>query len=536
MMWILICVSFVCFGKVDGRQCMVVRLSPDEPLHSCRVYVAVDSDRAIGHLAKMIFSEDNHNHLQLVRPLSFATTIEVFGSAYDKFGKHPPSHHGACIQMYNISWERRRGHANLDIDPIGMEQHMKKWEMPLVPIIKASEKRTSTAARTAAPPSSSSGGPAVPAVTPAASGSGPSPSPPPGGGGGSAYPVDENGFFDVMALLIDTLGPLGPGAGDAPMAPGAPDVDADAEFDNRVERMLDPEDGFMTLEEELSAIIDASEVVGAADAQIAEEHSAVKRALLQKATSSDTPAEYPTSSTPGEPSNDPTSMEDRVVDDVLSNLMRLESSGAADAVPHLCKSVDNSADAPAPHCETVAVAVQWMAGAIAGFEVLKEAHIAKTTHTLGACGNISIIMAQSSDSEAVQLHVVNWGGAVCSAAQNVGRSCTFTHPHLLGGRRWAKWPMPAVFKPRIFEGCTVVHPAIGLMVRYAKKDAFEFTENHSKLISMYEIALSHKYGEESAGITTVSSCCNFCKMDNFTHQPDAIITTCAKLHHPTTHT
>ena len=68
------------------------------------------------------------------------------------------------------------------------------------------------------------------------------------------------------------------------------------------------------------------------------------------------------------------------------------------------------------------------------------------------------------------------------------------------------------------------------MTRHAKKEAFQFTGRLSRLVSMYDVAFSHKYHYDDAvpGVT-VSATCDLCKQDNFMDNPNAIILTCSNL-------
>ena len=68
------------------------------------------------------------------------------------------------------------------------------------------------------------------------------------------------------------------------------------------------------------------------------------------------------------------------------------------------------------------------------------------------------------------------------------------------------------------------------MVRHAGKDAFKFTDRISRLVSMYEVAFSHKCNSADAvpGVT-VATVCELCKHDNFLDNPNATILTCSNL-------
>ncbi len=114
----------------------------------------------------------------------------------------------------------------------------------------------------------------------------------------------------------------------------------------------------------------------------------------------------------------------------------------------------------------------------------------------------------------------------------MGRSCPMDHPTTLAGARWAKFPTAAVFKPQSFLGGTLVHPAIGIMVRYSGRNAYQFPDNLTRLWSMWEIALaSHHAGDQGddATYTTVASTCTLCGKDDFMDMPGTMIHTCALL-------
>lgn len=112
---------------------------------------------------------------------------------------------------------------------------------------------------------------------------------------------------------------------------------------------------------------------------------------------------------------------------------------------------------------TEACAKCWVAQATEGFRTILETHKAKQVFPLGHNNNLSLLASRitASGGEAMYVHVVNWGGAACSAIHLVGRSCPMTHPKVFGGPRWAKYPTPTLFKPRSFEGLAVCIKWVG---------------------------------------------------------------------------
>ena len=272
-------------GQVDARQCIVVRVSTpgseDPPLHTLPVYVAVDSLRKVGQLVVMefggnIFGSDRM-HLSVVRPLRFTTTVDVFGEMFDMVGnaREPDAlRRSAHIEMYNMTWEQRRGHGNLDLDHNGSLQPC-KWSLPLVPI---PDKR----AKAQAGPGGSSGS-AAGAAGSASTGTAASSAP------AALYPRDANGYFDVNALLEDVLGFAAGAAGSASgsgAASAAPTIDANGfidpantALDQHIDAMLSSDDVEFDLEHELEDIITAGETAR----QLEADDKAMRAAMKQKA-------------------------------------------------------------------------------------------------------------------------------------------------------------------------------------------------------------------------------------------------------------
>lgn len=280
-------------GQVDARQCIVVRVSTpgseDPPLHTLPVYVAADSLRKVGQLVVMEFGGNvfgsNRMHLSVVRPLRFTTTVDVFGEMFDMVGnaREPDAlRRSAHIEMYNMTWEQRRGHGNLDQDHNGLLQPC-KWSLPLVPIpvkqrakAKASPGGSSGSAAGAA--GSASTGTAASSAPAAPSRRGP-------------YPKDANGYFDVNALLEDVLGGAR-SAGAAGSASGsgaasaAPTIDANGfidpastALDQHIDAMLSSDDVGFDIEQELEDLITAGETAR----QLEAEDKAMRAAMKQKA-------------------------------------------------------------------------------------------------------------------------------------------------------------------------------------------------------------------------------------------------------------
>ena len=296
---------------------MVVRVSTpdseDPPLHTLPVYVAVESMRNVGHLVVMQFGGNvfgsDPMHLSVVRPLEFTTTVALFGDMFGMVGNsQEPDALGrsARIEMYNMTWEKRRGHGHLDLDHNGLLQPC-KWSLPLVPIPNKHAKASPGGS------SSSAAGPAGSASTaassaPAAAHAKASPGGSTGSAAGAAgsasiaassapaapsFPVDANGFFDVNALLEDVLGLAegAAGSGSASGAASAPtdlaaatasfpvDANASTALDQRIDAMLDDGDVDDSLEKALEDIITAGETAR----QMEADNKAVRAVMKQKA-------------------------------------------------------------------------------------------------------------------------------------------------------------------------------------------------------------------------------------------------------------
>jgi RecA/RadA recombinase len=155
-------------------------------------------------------------------------------------------------------------------------------------------------------------------------------------------------------------------------------------------------------------------------------------------------------------------------DSVGSGPAQAATEAAADAGSGPAQAATEAAADAALVAElTEGIAKCWIAQATEAFLTLMDAYKAKQAFPLGHNNNLSLVACRTTASStasysklagpigAVSVHVVNWGGLVCSATHLVGRSCPMTHPKVFGGPRWAKWPTSTLFKPMSFEGSAV---------------------------------------------------------------------------------